>query len=49
MIIRRDRVFAILPPHILRSIALHGTDDQRARALDTLATDQTVRMTRAIS
>jgi Zn-dependent metalloprotease len=40
----------IVPPHILRAIAKNGTAEQRAAALATLATDQTMRdqRTRAV-
>src|SRR5689334_7301462 len=37
----------ILPPHILRNIADKGSPEQRQRALNTLATDQTMRALRA--
>ncbi|HXT03479.1 MAG TPA: hypothetical protein VN760_04830, partial [Casimicrobiaceae bacterium] len=37
----------ILPPDMLRRIALHGSPDQREAALDTLAVDQTLRLGRA--
>ncbi len=37
----------ILPPHILRAIAQNGTPQQRAAALQTLATDNTLRNLRA--
>jgi Zn-dependent metalloprotease len=37
----------ILPPYLLRRIAAHGTQAQREAALDTLATDQTLRLARA--
>jgi Zn-dependent metalloprotease len=37
----------IIPPHILRRIAEHGSDAQRRAALDTLGTDQTLRLARA--
>jgi len=42
-----NSIYCILPPKVLRSIALNGSPDQRAAALDTLATDQTIRLTRA--
>jgi Zn-dependent metalloprotease len=42
-----NSIYCILPPKVLRSIALNGSPDQRAAALDTLATDQTMRLTRA--
>ena len=38
---------AILPPYLLRRIATNGTQAQREAALDTLATDQTLRLARA--
>ena len=38
---------AILPPQMLRRIASRGTGPQRDAALETLATDQTLRMSRA--
>ena len=37
----------IVPPYVLRSVATNGTPRQRASALRTLATDQTVRALRA--
>ncbi len=40
-------LFCILPPYILRAIAERGTPDQRTGALQTLATDQTIRAVRA--
>src|SRR5262245_29047860 len=43
----RHSIFCILPPHILRQIALNGSPQERAQALTTLATDQTLRMMRA--
>ena len=42
----RHSIFCILPPHILRSIAQSGRPQQRARALRTLATDNTFRALR---
>jgi len=42
----RSSIFCILPPHILRNIAQHGTQQQRTTALHTLATDQTFRIQR---
>ena len=39
-------IFCILPPHILRSMAQSGRPQQRARALRTLATDNTFRALR---
>ena len=43
----RHSLFCILPPHILRAIAMNGTVPERTAALDTLATDQTFRAMRA--
>jgi Zn-dependent metalloprotease len=43
----RHSIFCILPPHILREIAQNGAPQQRAAALQTLATDQTFRALRA--
>jgi len=40
-------IFCILPPHILRQIAIHGDVSERTAAIDTLATDQTFRLMRA--
>src|SRR5690242_5423249 len=39
-------IYRILPPHILRNIAQNGTAEQRRKALQTLATDATIRMLR---
>src|SRR4029078_3263892 len=44
---QRLLISCILPPHILREIALNGSKQERAAALDTLATDQTFRAMRA--
>lgn len=44
---RSNSIFCILPPHILRAIAQNGTPQQRATALQTLLTDQTMRGIRA--
>jgi Zn-dependent metalloprotease len=44
---RINSIFCILPPHILRQIAQNGTPQQRTSALQTLATDQTLRAMRA--
>src|SRR5262245_22052209 len=44
---RINSIFCILPPHILRQIAQNGTPQQRAEALQTLSTDQTLRAVRA--
>jgi Zn-dependent metalloprotease len=38
---------SIIPSHVLQRIAQNGTPAQRATALATLATDQTLRLTRA--
>ena len=46
-IVRPHPILCILPPHILRSIAEKGTPQQRTRALQTLATDNTLRALRA--
>jgi Zn-dependent metalloprotease len=43
----RHSIFCILPPHILREVAMNGTAPERASALNTLATDQTFRVMRA--
>ncbi len=43
----RHSIFCILPPHILRAVALNGTVPERTAALNTLATDQTFRAMRA--
>jgi Zn-dependent metalloprotease len=43
----RHSIFCILPPYILRQIAQNGTPQQRADALQTLATDQTFRVLRS--
>jgi Zn-dependent metalloprotease len=43
----RHSIFCILPPHILREVAMNGTASERAAALDTLTTDQTFRAMRA--
>lgn len=43
----RHSIFCILPPHVLRSIVTNGSEAQRAAALQTLATDQTMRLARA--
>ena len=40
------RLFCIVPPIVLRSIAQNGTPQQRAAALRTLSTDQTIRALR---
>ena len=46
-ITRPNRIFCILPPHILRSIAQNGEPQQRLAALQTLAADITFRALRA--
>jgi Zn-dependent metalloprotease len=43
----RHSIFCILPPHVLKSLAENGSADQRRRALETMATDQTIRALRA--
>ena len=43
----RCRCCAILPPELLRRIALRGSKRQREAALKTLATDHTLRLARA--
>jgi Zn-dependent metalloprotease len=40
-------IFCIVPPHVLVEIAKNGTPEQRARALDTLSADASVRQFRA--
>ena len=45
--VRPRPIRCILPPHVLRSIAEKGTSQQRTRALQTLATDNTIRSLRA--
>jgi Zn-dependent metalloprotease len=42
----RRSIYCILPPHILHSIALNGTPQQRRRALQTLSLDHTLRTMR---
>jgi Zn-dependent metalloprotease len=44
----RHSIFCILPPYVLRRIALTGTEEQRQAALETLAVDTTFRTLRAI-
>ena len=44
---QRHSIFCILPPHVLRSVAENGNDEQRAAAARTLATDATFRALRA--
>lgn len=43
----RHSLFCILPPYIVENIARNGTPEQRTIALETLATDQTIRALRA--
>lgn len=45
----RNPLFCILPPHILRSIAEHGSAAQRAAAAGTLSLDSTLRGLRALA
>ena len=45
----RHSIFCIIPPHMLRSIARNGNDQQRQFALDSLAHDSTHRSSRAIA
>jgi Zn-dependent metalloprotease len=40
-------IFCILPPHILREIAINGTAPERIAAIETMSTDQTFRSMRA--
>jgi Zn-dependent metalloprotease len=47
MTLHRHSIHCILPPHMLENIVRNGDDDQRAWALDTLATDQSLRSIRA--
>jgi Zn-dependent metalloprotease len=44
---RPASIFCIVPPYMLRSIALGGSAQQRASAVATLAADQTFRLMRA--
>jgi Zn-dependent metalloprotease len=44
----RSSIFCILPPHLLHEIASRGTPAQRGFALNTLASDHTLRFGRAI-
>ncbi len=44
---QRHPVFCILPPQVLESIAKKGTPEQRAAALKSLSTDNTIRALRA--
>jgi Zn-dependent metalloprotease len=43
----RHSIFCILPPHVLRNVAMHGNPAQRTAALNTLASDLTFRTMRA--
>jgi len=43
----RSSIFCILPPHLLHEIANRGTPAQRSMALNTLASDHTIRFGRA--
>ena len=43
----RQSCCSIIPPQVLRRIALNGSNAQRVAALNTLATDQTMRLERA--
>jgi Zn-dependent metalloprotease len=43
----RHSIFCILPPYILSKIAQNGTPQQRVEAIQTLATDATMRALRA--
>jgi Zn-dependent metalloprotease len=43
----RHSICCILPPHIIDAVAQRGTPAQRARAMRTLATDNTLRALRA--
>jgi Zn-dependent metalloprotease len=47
--IQRHSIFCILPPYILRNIAQNGTPQQRQEAMQTLATDTTMRSIRAVT
>lgn len=49
IVFHRHSLLCILPPHILRRIASNGEPQQRETALNTLALDQTFRLTRATS
>jgi Zn-dependent metalloprotease len=46
-IAHRHSICCILPPHVIDAVAQRGTPAQRARALRTLATDNTLRALRA--
>lgn len=43
----RNPVCCVIPPYVLESVARNGTPAQRASAMQTLATDQTIRARRA--
>jgi Zn-dependent metalloprotease len=45
---RPRSIFCILPPHMLEHIAKKGDETQRARAIDTLSTNHTVRQFRSV-
>jgi Zn-dependent metalloprotease len=45
-IFRRHPIFCILPPYVLSRISQNGTDEQRAKALQTMSTDSTMRSLR---
>jgi Zn-dependent metalloprotease len=42
----RCSIFCVVPPHIFDGIARHGDDELRARALDTLSRDHSLRTAR---
>jgi Zn-dependent metalloprotease len=44
----RHSIFCILPPRVLRNIALNGKDEERRAALKTLALDNTIRTSRIV-
>jgi len=44
---KRNPIFCILPPHVLRAVAENGSAAQRAAAVKTLTTDATFRALRA--
>jgi hypothetical protein len=46
-IAHRHPICCILPPHIIDAVVQRGTPSQRARAMRTLATDNTLRALRA--
>jgi Zn-dependent metalloprotease len=45
---RSHSIYCILPPHMLVEIAKNGSEKQRAKALDTLSTDHSVRQFRSV-